>query len=224
MPGPVEGRLGQHRAAEQQRHLQAHDRHDRHERVPERVAVDDVALGDRRAPAPPRRSRRRSVWTTLTRTSRMKTPPITQAERHRRQDQVLARRPRTPPSRRLDRVDEQDVRVLGSVACTIGVACSEVGQPVEVRREQRAARASRGRTAARRRRGSRRCRPTTSIGTCRGSGRRSARAATPTSSATNIAATVSVERRAAVLDDDRRRSAAPSVIVVPKSNWTTSHR
>src|SRR5207302_2076838 len=43
---PVEGRLRQHRTAEQERHVQADDGDHGHESVLERVVEDDRALGD----------------------------------------------------------------------------------------------------------------------------------------------------------------------------------
>ena len=45
-PGPVEGLLGDHRAAEQDRELQPGDRDHRDHRVAEGVVEDDPALGD----------------------------------------------------------------------------------------------------------------------------------------------------------------------------------
>ena len=73
---PLEGRLGEHRAAEQQRDLQADDRDDRDQRRPVGVLAEQPALAARRGSGPPRRSRVPSVPMTLVRTSRRKTPAV----------------------------------------------------------------------------------------------------------------------------------------------------
>ena len=95
--GPVERRLGEHGAGQEERHGETDDGDHRNECVPERVVVDDRVLVD------PSRSRSLDV-VVLHRADHVdadqpdEDPGRDEAERHRGQDEVLDRRPRARSS------------------------------------------------------------------------------------------------------------------------------